>query len=80
MNEMLFDLVHKTEDPDTVIKNLEQRLETITKKSDKIIAAAPGYLDSVPDKKTAEHYISHHSKPGQPLTSSKRSGQLLMRL
>ena len=59
-NEYLFDLAQKTEDPDAACKNLEKWLETVTKKTDEFIAAARGYINSVPDKETAEMYTSHH--------------------
>ena len=74
-NEELFDLAQKTEDPDAACKSLEKWLETVTKKTDEFIAAAPGYINSVHDKETAELYISHHSRSGSHMTSSKRSSQ-----
>ena len=46
-NEELFDLAQKTEDPDATCKNLEKWIETVTKKTDKFIAAARGYFRSV---------------------------------
>ena len=74
-NEELFDLAQKTEDPDAACENLEQWLETVTKKTDEFIAAARGYINSVHDKETAEQYTSHHSKSSSHMTSSKRSNQ-----
>ena len=74
-NEELFDLAQKTEDPDAACENLEQWLETVTKKTDEFIAAARGYINSVQDKDTAELYTSHHSRLGSHMTSSKRSSQ-----
>ena len=74
-NEELFDLAQKTEDPDAACENLEQWLETVTKKTDEFIAAARGYINSVHDKETAELYTSHHSRLGSHMTSSKRSSQ-----
>ena len=49
-NEELFDLAQKTEDPDAARKNLGKLLETVTKKTDELIAAARGYFNSVQDK------------------------------
>ena len=34
----------------------------VTKKTDEFIAAARGYINSVQDKETAEHYTSHYSR------------------
>ena len=70
-NEELFDLAQKTEDPDAACKNLEKWLETVTKKTDELIAAARRYINSVHDKETAELYTSHHSRSGSHMTSSK---------
>ena len=72
-NEELFDLAQRTEDPDAACKNLENWLETVTKKTDELIAAARGYINSVHDKETAELYTSHHSRSGSHMTSSKIS-------
>ena len=69
--EELFDLAQKTEDPDALCKNLEKWLENKTKKTDEFIAAARGYINSVQDKETAEHYTSHHSRSGSHMSSSK---------
>ena len=74
-NEELFDLAQKTEDPDAACKNLEKWLETVTKKTDEFTAAAPGYINLVQDKKTAEQYTSHHSRSGSHMCYSKRSSQ-----
>ena len=74
-NEELFDLAQKTEDPDAACKNLENWLETVTKKTDEFIAAARGYIKSVHDKETAELYTSRHSRSGSHMTSSKRPSQ-----
>ena len=74
-NEELFDLAQKTEDPDAACMNLEKLLEIATKKTDEIIAAARGYMNSVQDKETAEQHTPHHSRSGSPMTSSKRSSQ-----
>ena len=70
-NEELFDLTQKTEDPDAALKNLEKWLETVTKKTDEFIAAAPGYIISVQDKETAEQYTSHHSRSASHMNSLK---------
>ena len=75
-NEEFFDLAQKTEDQDTVCKNLEKWLETVTKKTDEFIPAARGYFKSVQDKETAEMYTFHHSRSGLHMTSSKGSSQL----
>ena len=53
-NEEFLDLAQKTEDPDAACRNLEKCLETVTKKNDKVIAAAQWYNDWVQDKETAE--------------------------
>ena len=74
-NSELFDLAQKTEDPDAVCKNLENWIETVTKKTDEFIAAAREYINSVRDKETAEQYTSHHSRPGSHMSSSKKSSQ-----
>ena len=63
-NEGFFDLAQKTEDQGASGKNLGKWLETVTKKTDEPIAAARGYINSVQDKETAEHYTSHHSRSG----------------
>ena len=68
-NEVLFDLVQKTEDPDAACKKLEKWLETVTKKTDEFIAAARGYINSVQDKEKAELYTSHHSWLGSNMSS-----------
>ena len=73
-NEELFDLVW-SEDPDSACKNLENWLETVTKKTGEFIAASRRYINSVQDKETAEQYTSHHSRSGSHMTSSKRSSQ-----
>ena len=70
-NEDLFDLAQKTEDPDAACKNLEKWLETVAKKTDELIAAARGYINSVQDKETAEQYTSYNSRSGSHMTSSK---------
>ena len=63
-NEEFLDLAQKTEDPDAACKNLEKWLESVTEKSDKVIAAARWYNDWVQDKETAEQYNSHHFRSG----------------
>ena len=50
-NEELFDLAQKTEDPDAACRNLENWLETVTKKTNKFITAAQVYINSVHDKR-----------------------------
>ena len=74
-NEELFDLAQKTEDPDAACKNLENWLETLTKKIDEFIAAARGYIILVQDKETAEQYTSHLSRSDSHMSSSKGSSQ-----
>ena len=74
-NEELFDLAKKIEDPYAACKNLENWLETVTKKTDEFIAATRGYLNSVQNKETAEQYTSHHSRSGSHVTSTKKSSQ-----
>ena len=76
-NEELFDLAQKTEDPDAACKNLEKKLETATKETDLFIAAARGYIYSVQDKGTAEHYTSLHSRSSSHMTSSKSASTRL---
>ena len=73
--EELFDLAQKTEDPDAACKNLEKWLETVTKKTDELIAAARGYIYINPfhDNETAELCTSHPSRSGSHITSSKSS-------
>ena len=74
-NEELFDMAQKTENPDAACKNLENWLETVTKKTDEFISAARGFINTVHDKETTELYTSHHSRSGSHMTSSKRSSQ-----
>ena len=50
-NEELFDLAQKTEDPEAACKSLENWLETVTKKTDELIAAARGYINSSKTKR-----------------------------
>ena len=76
-NGELFDLVQKNRVPSAARKNLENWLETVTKKTDEFIAAAQVYITSVEDKETAEQYISHHSRSSSHMASSKRSSQRL---
>ena len=71
-NGDFFDLKQKTEDPDAACKNLEKRVETVTKKTDEFIAAARGYINSVHDKETAELHTSHHSRSRSHMTFSKK--------
>ena len=58
-NEDLFDLAHKSEDPEVVFNNLEQWLETISKRYDKIIAAAAARGPMVLSKKKRERSSIH---------------------
>ena len=74
-NEELLVWHKRTEVPDAACKNLEERLETVTKKTDEFIAAARGYINSALDKVTAEQYTSHHSRSRSHMTSSIRSSQ-----
>ena len=71
-NDELSDLAQKTEYPDAAFENLEQWLETVTKKTDEFISAAQGHIISVQVKETAEQYTSHHSRSGSHVVSSKR--------
>ena len=68
-NEELFDMAQKTKNPDAACKNLENWFETVTKKTDEIIAAARGYNNTVHDRETTELYTSQHSRSGSHMTS-----------